>query len=273
MDRQVEEREEVRLYLLGLLPEERRRPLEERLLTDDELYEELHIVEDELIDEYLSGGLTERERGAFANSFMNSPGRLQQVQFADALRRCVAIEGAAEREAAEPSGESVERAGGDVRGGAFLAWLRSLNPALSFPLAAAALLLVCGVTWLAVRGLRPGAPRRVITAVLTPRAGTRSGGDVQQLSVAADTDAVRLELRLGAEDFRSYSATLLNADGATVFNGDGLTPETSAAGRVVVVNIPAQSVPPGEYQLRLNGLYEDGRSEAADGYRFKVTGR
>jgi hypothetical protein len=274
MSRQVQEREEIRLYLLGLLPEERQRTLEERLLTDDELYEELYILEDELIDEYLSSGLTGREQGAFATSFMNSPERLQQVQFATALKRFIAGEGAAtEWDAAEPLGASGEGAVGDRRGGIFPSWLRSSNTARAFSLAAAAVLLVSGITWLAMRSLRPRAPRQVITVVLTPRASTRSDGDVQQFSIVPQTDAVRLQLRLGADDFRHYSATLLNADGATVLIGESLTPEMSDIGRVVVVNMPARTIPPGEYQLRLSGVYDDGRSEVAESYRFKVIGR
>ncbi len=205
---------------------------------------------------------------------MNSPERLQQVQFANALKRCIADESAVtEREAAEPLEESGERAEGDGRGRILIPWLRSRNTAISFSLAAAALLLVCSITWLAMRGLRPGAPRQVITMVLVPRVSTRSSGDVQQLSISASTNAVRLELRLGPDEFRSYSATLLNGDGATVLTSEGLTPETSDVGRVVIVDMPAQVIPPGDYQLRLNGVYDDGRSEVADSYRFKVIDR
>ncbi len=43
----------IQEYLLGLLDEDSRRECEQRLLTDDDLFEELLVGEDELIDLYL----------------------------------------------------------------------------------------------------------------------------------------------------------------------------------------------------------------------------
>ena len=155
-----------------------------------------------------------------------------------------------------------------------LALLRPRNPALSFSLAAAALLLVFGASWVVMRGLRPRQePRQVLTVLLTPGGLTRERGDVRQVSVPAGTDALRLQLRLAADEFQSYRATLLNAEGATVLTDEGLRSEPADGGRVLVVSVPARDVPPGDYQLRLSGVYSDGNSESADSYRFKVVGR
>ena len=77
---------DLRRWLLGLLSEQDSHSLEERLITDAEFYEELNIVEDELIDDYLAGGLTVSERKAFESYFMNSPERQEQFRIANALR-------------------------------------------------------------------------------------------------------------------------------------------------------------------------------------------
>jgi hypothetical protein len=276
MDQYTDEQEGIRLYLLGLLPERRRREIEERLLTDADLYEELLVVEDELIDRHLAGGLDGRESAAFESHFMCSAERREQVRFSAALRRYVAVGGATADEAAgeataEAARESGRVAGAGGRRGGFLSWLRAQNAALSFPLAAALLLLVFGVAWVALRGPHPGAARRPFDVALTPDLRTRGGGaDSQQVSAPPGTDALRLRLRLTADDFQSYRATLLDAAGATIFAADSLKPERSDGGAFVVLVVPARATPPGEYQLRLDGLSADGRAESADSYRFTV---
>lgn len=273
MNQHIEEQEEIRLYLLGLLPQERQQRLEERLLTESALYEELLIVEDELIDQYLAGQLTERERDGFEGRFMDSPERRQQLRFATAFKRYVADNTAALSAAAEPSREANREAENIEPSGGLLSWLRTRNPVLAFSLTAAALLLVCGIAFVAMRSLRPPAPRQVLTVMLTPHANTRGGGDIQQLPLPAGTDAVRLQLRLAADDFQSYRAILLNAEGATVSTTESLKPEPFDGGRIVVVSVPAQPIPSGEYQLRLDGIRADGESEIADNYRFTVVRR
>ena len=50
MAQELTDRETIRKYLLAELAEPQRQALEERLISDDEAFEELQIVEDELID-------------------------------------------------------------------------------------------------------------------------------------------------------------------------------------------------------------------------------
>jgi len=256
MKSDVEEQNAIRKYLLGLLPPAEQPPLEERLFTDDAFYEEFLIVEGELIDQYLTGHVSESEREGFENHFLTTPERQQKVRFARALRRYVAARGAVQTEAAAASpGDAGEVDRPSSRKLGLLALLRPRNPALSFSLAAAALLLVFGAAWVVMRGLRPRQePRQVLTVLLTPGGLTRERGDVRQV-------------------FQSYRATLLNAEGATVLTDEGLRSEPADGGRVLVVSVPARDVPPGDYQLRLSGVYGDGNSESADSYRFKVVGR
>src|ERR1041384_503134 len=80
----------IRQYLLGELSDEaQRQQVEERLLTDDDFFQELEITEDELIDQYLTGALTADERRNFESHFLAAPERQRKLSFARALRKCV----------------------------------------------------------------------------------------------------------------------------------------------------------------------------------------
>src|SRR5262245_26755676 len=77
----------VRRYLLQDLSESERQALELRLLIDDDLAEELEIVEDELIDEYLAKELSRRERNRFEEVFLANPERKKKLNAGQALKR------------------------------------------------------------------------------------------------------------------------------------------------------------------------------------------
>ena len=77
----------IRKYLLGQLTEDLQERVEERLLTEDHLFEELEITEDELIEEFLANDLSQTERTAFEEYFLRNPERQQNLRFAQALNR------------------------------------------------------------------------------------------------------------------------------------------------------------------------------------------
>lgn len=119
----------IREYLLGnLAGEEQREKVEERLLTDDEYFEELEIVKGELIDEYVGGALTNAERESFNQHFLTTRERHGNVRLAQALKEYAAT--AAEKKSA---GEK------PVRVRPRLSWARAFSAS---PLAVAATLLI-----------------------------------------------------------------------------------------------------------------------------------
>ena len=73
-------------YLLGLLPEVEREQLEAGFLADECLFEEMLAVEDELIDDYVSGHLSESYREGFERYFLRLDERRQRLKFAMAFR-------------------------------------------------------------------------------------------------------------------------------------------------------------------------------------------
>jgi hypothetical protein len=79
----------LRRYLLGELSEQEREQVEQRLMSDDDLYQQLLLAEDDLVDEYISNALPEQDRAKFSQNFLNVPELRQDVRFALVLRKHV----------------------------------------------------------------------------------------------------------------------------------------------------------------------------------------
>jgi CHAT domain-containing protein/Flp pilus assembly protein TadD len=81
---------EIRSYLLGTITQEdERRKIEERLMTNDDFFQELLIQESELIQDYVDGHLNETELPAFEKNFLLSEERQHKLKVARALRRYI----------------------------------------------------------------------------------------------------------------------------------------------------------------------------------------
>lgn len=148
----TEHQQLFRQYLLGALAGEDRGLLGERLMLDDELFEELLIAEDELIDDYLRGKLTAAEVRQFGDYFLASPQHRRDLEFAETLLSSLA---------AEPASDSAPEGTG---GRANPPWFQSLtaafgfrSPTVGFALAASLLLLILSGVWFATRTPRPPA--------------------------------------------------------------------------------------------------------------------
>lgn len=77
----------IRRYLLGELSEHEREQVEQRLMSDDDLYQRLLLAEDDLIDEYVSGKLSNRDRAKFSGRFLQVPELRQDVRSIMVLRK------------------------------------------------------------------------------------------------------------------------------------------------------------------------------------------
>lgn len=154
----------IRRYLLGDLSEPEREQVEERLMADEgELYQHLLIAEDDLIDEYVSGSLSEEEQAKFARRFLHVPELRQDVRFAAALRKhALENAGQAGADARAPSAEprATPRE-----------WFARLftRPAFGAALAAALLVAVSLAAWLAAHNSQLRTQLEQLQARQTPR--------------------------------------------------------------------------------------------------------
>ena len=73
---------EIRRYLLGSLSDEEKALLEEKYFSDDAMFEEIEIAEDELIDRYVRGELSKEDSERFTAVVAQSPRLAERVEFA-----------------------------------------------------------------------------------------------------------------------------------------------------------------------------------------------
>lgn len=256
MKSQIEAQKEIRRYLLGTLSPEQAAEFEARLLLDGEVYEELLIAEDELIDQFIEGEMSPAERKAVETYFLRAPERKKQLSFARTLKSYISAN--TSQKPAEPPKKL-----------SFRDLLFPRNPAFALSLTAALVLIIVGGVWLASR-LNQTSPHQAIWAVeLTPGL-QRDGGEITSLAIPANTDTIRLELDLADDQFQSYQAEVLDISGRSVMTGKNLKAQTSKGRRIVPLEVKAALLSPGDYRAKLSGLSADGRVESLDTYPFKV---
>jgi hypothetical protein len=83
------DKQEIRNYLLGAVDTDHKTQFEERILSEPGTYEEILIVEEELIDQYVAGGLSKLEREQFETHFLTTAERQKDLRFGQLLRRYV----------------------------------------------------------------------------------------------------------------------------------------------------------------------------------------
>ena len=266
---QIEAQKEIRQYLLGTLSPERAAELEESLLLDSEIYEELLIAEDELIDQFIEGEMSPAERAAVETHFLRSPERKKQLSFARTLKSYVSANTSPKPEVSDSRARNGTAWGQPPKKRFFRDLLFPPNPAFALSLAAALVLISVGGVWLANRMNQPSQPQAVWAVELTPGL-QRDGGEITSLAIPANTDTVRPELDLADDQFQSYQAEVVDISGRSVITGKYLKAQTSKNRRIVPFEIKAALLLPGEYRAKLSGLSADGRVENLDTYPFKV---
>ncbi len=76
-------------YLLGELAEEEQVEIEDRAFADPKVLQEILVVEQDLVDDYVSGDIPEGKQGNFETHFLASGERRKKVAFARALAAVV----------------------------------------------------------------------------------------------------------------------------------------------------------------------------------------
>jgi hypothetical protein len=286
-------------YLLGEASEEEQLRLEEEFFKDDEAYQQLLALEDELKYEYAQGGLTRQQRKSFEKRFLRTPEDRDKVALAEAVL-AKAYEVKRQR---QPS------------------WLQSFaglfavrSPMMQFGFAAAAMLLVVGGSWSVFQMVRLQnrvgeleAERKIerqqtdaqrgqqeqlrnelasaqnrntqleqelakrqpstsnfLSFVLVPGL-TRDAEGPKRLVVPADTSEARFQFDVkGKGPYKSYRAELQTVEGDQIWSQD--VPRPSVA-------IPARLLRAGDYEVVLKGITAEGETQTAGEYYFVVVRR
>ena len=231
----------IREYLLGRLAEAEQEKIEERLMVEDDLFEELEILKGELIEEYRDGELTRKERESFEGGFQSSPEGRQRQAFA------VAIGCLERRHRPQPVGV-FER---------LSSFFRQPQWALGAVGSAAVVIIVAIFV---VNSLQPSKP---VEITLTSSVITRTAGDTQypRITIPPDASELRISLTLpqpGPPGAR-YRIELDNRQERTSFEPSGQDANS------VSVEIPARQVPAGLYALRIYEIKADGTEQQIPG--------
>ncbi|MBV9926993.1 MAG: hypothetical protein JOZ96_18390 [Acidobacteria bacterium] len=277
-----EEESLLRRYLLGELDEGDQESVEERFITDRGFNERVLVAEDELVEDYLSGGLSEAEKASFVRHFLSTPNQRRKVRLAGAIKKYMAAEVAAYP--TEPGG-NVRTPGAIDSEPARRPFWRS-PPVLVAASLALLLAVALGVGWLVVTERRrkelassrqelerlnrqpvSDDPRWVILTPLNVR-GDREANVLQR---PAGGTVVQLWLMLVKDEYQSYQVILQKDGDAEQLLVGGLRAETTPHGRAIPLRVPAQILPPGTFVLKLNGVSEGDRVEEVGEYNFRVT--
>jgi methionine-rich copper-binding protein CopC len=235
----------IRHYLLGRLTDKEEQELEERLMVEDDLFEELEISKGELIEEYRAGELNKEEAGNFEQGYLASPEARQRYIFTAALD-CLPA---------------------PVRQVTLIERVRSFLTTQKWALAAVAAVLVVAVLIFSVQFSRP---RTSMAVTLSNSLSSRSSVEPKyhRISLKPDIDELRVSLTLPDAVVRGTNyRVVLDNRGKPVT----LTP-TAYDTKSVLVVIPTSQLPPGLYSLKLVAIDADRTERPITGdYFFQIT--
>jgi hypothetical protein len=270
-----QDREELRRYLLGQMVEVDLSQVEERLMSEADLYEEILILEDEIIDQYIRGAMSEAESASFERYFLQSPEHRQKLRFARALRKYV------DQTVGEPTSDFkaevipakppladpayVDPPNPSPRPRGFWSWPFPA-PALNYALAAVAVIAVAGLAWMLIP--RPAGPAKVFEATLTPGGLTREGGELQTISIPPGPNTLRVRLILPAGQYEDYKIELFSSNNSPVLTRDQLNSTEEAGKKVLYVDITA-NLRRDTYKLKLSAR-SAGAYEGIASYNFQI---
>ncbi len=87
MSLNTSDQQRIRRYLLGQLTDEEQQKIENRLMIENELFEELEITKDEIVEEYCAGELSTKERDWLEQHFLASSEGKRRRTFALAVKQ------------------------------------------------------------------------------------------------------------------------------------------------------------------------------------------
>lgn len=240
--------ETVRKYLLGQLTDGQQQDFQQRLLTEDELTQELEVVTEELVDEYLAKQLTPKQTEWFEQHYLASPQGKLSLSFAATFHRYISN---------HPT-EAKKRSWTE-RVAAF--WNRQIVPVPV--IVAIAVLIIVGIFWLA----RTPSPQSFATLTLTSSPITRSGGgELARIRVKEDALRVNLLLESPPSPGMRYRAELISGGGQI----RTLEPIGQDV-RSVSFEIPGSWLSSGQYAINLLALTPDNTSQRIPGsYQFII---
>jgi hypothetical protein len=280
-------------YLLGELSEQESVELEGQYFANSDTFEHLCALEDELIDRYVCGELSMRDRERFEKRFLSSPKQLQKIEFARSFFQYVAK--------APPHRERTWRG--------ITQWRFALpKPAILVPAALALAAAVgSGSWWLwrmqsptrtgglqtqadrtrpaAAGGEQPALTRQqgpstsgqqskgLVVALLLTTDLTRGDARQTTLAIPSNSSWVELTANLEPDTYKSYRCELQTVDGHLIWSQEAAEARSGTSGKSVLVRIPAERFASRDYVFTLSGRTAAGKFEVVGEYAFRAVRR
>jgi hypothetical protein len=281
-----EEETKIRRCLLSGAGLEDAPELEERLLRDDAFVEQVLLVEDELIEDYVRGVLDLDERHGFEAHFLSTPTRRRKLMLIKGIRGYASDAtvtasteglqtlGSTEAGSSRITGESKDSAGDLTEkpapsyGPTLLERLHAFWGSQSWWPRAALAVAVVAVTaalWLS-RPAPPPAPRTFAILTLAININNRhEGAQAGRVKLPLAADALRISLVIPERVIASgrYRVEMVSDDG----NAEHLQVE-GLHERSLSVVLPAARLTRGQYTLRLFATDADGIERRIGGSYF-----
>ena len=119
----------------------------------------------------------------------------------------------------------------------------------------------------------PQQPASFASVFLSP-GSLRSRGVRSELKFRPGTTTAQVFIELERNDYPGYSVTIKGVDNdQVVFTKKGLQPRKTGSGQVLVVLVPANRLPPSDYNVSVDGLTASGALESVEDYAFRVSRR
>lgn len=284
----------IRRYLLAALSEDDRERVETRLMTDDGFFQQIGLVEDELIDQYLDGELSSADCRRFEETFLCAAERQQKLRFARALRAYAAEHAPAAATTPVPWWHSLVR------------MVNPPRPVLAYSVLAASLVLAVGASlaFYQIAGLKgriselqaqqqkarsdevaaqlqleqekrskEEGKETTQMAMLNPPSFLlspgvqRSAQSFRPIEIADNQTLIRVKLDLPENPHPAYRAVLLS-DGQEILSLARLKAVETPDQITISLDLPTAGLTAGVYEIR---LYGSGDSEPMESYVFQIT--
>jgi hypothetical protein len=275
----------ARRFLLGAVDESERQQIESLFIIDPATKETILIAEDELVEDYLEGSLSESDKAKFLKQYAYGPQQQRKLRIIESIREY----GQAQTLRAKSKSS-------------FLQQLRSLfflngprDRRLYLPIAVAVATVLVGIAvWLvqwnnqrtrdqnlrlafeqqlkdlnAPASLSENPPKMLSLTI--PSVSLRSVSSPAEINSQTGYRTIELQLLWPhKEEAQSYRALLRRVRDNEKFTIANLHTEQNPVGKVVRLRLPAERLAPGLYQVSLSAIAGDGTSSSTEEYEFSI---
>jgi len=266
MNRSKEAEHQMREYLLGQLPDERREELESLYFSDSEAFELLEATEDEMIQDFVSGSLPAKERKLLEQRWRTQPGKTRELKFARALGD----------HAKEAAFAPLRKSGLRWLPGSARLWV----PALACLLVLATLV---AIRWSnthqqqanttpkkETRPPRVESLAAVFSITLSPQL-TRGFAGGSTFTVPPKTQEIQLVAEFPERhDLSQYSAAIRTPEGVSLWTGVAVIKTATEGKAQAVILVPASALPKGDMILTLSAVDARGQRQEIEDFSFRL---